>query len=111
MFVRCTLGYMYDECVCVCVCWCVCVCVCVCVCKCVLVCVCMCVCVCPCADGELPFRVYNANTGLQTSTDITNKGLHLSTRRHRTCVDLPGLRIPPLYLHTASDQRLEVGTA
>ena len=66
MFVRCTLGYMYDECVCVRMCVCVgvcwCVCVCVCVCRCVLVCVCMCVCVCPCADGELPFRVDNANT-------------------------------------------------
>ena len=44
----------------------VCVCVCVGVCWCVYVCVCVCGCVCvcvsPCADGELPFRMDNANT-------------------------------------------------
>ena len=56
---------------------CVCVFVRVCVGVCVLVCVCVCVCVCPCADGELPLCVCNANTGLQTSTDITNKGLEI----------------------------------
>jgi len=34
---------------------------------------------------------------------------HLSTWRNRTWPHLPGL--PPLYLHTVSDQVLEVGTA
>ena len=50
---------MYDECVC----WCVCV----------------RVCVCPCADGELPFRVYNANTLASRPRQIiiTNKGLEI----------------------------------
>jgi len=57
-----------------------------------------------------------------TQMDITRKGFnilrqalplvclwHLSTWYHCTWPDLPDL--PPPYLHTASDQRLEVGVA
>ena len=81
MFVRCTLGYMYDECVCLCVCWCVCVCMCVCVGVCWCVCVCVCVCVCDhvqmVSSRFACYGVQCEHSGLQTSTDITNKGLEI----------------------------------